>query len=106
MKQLDANAFNEIAKLQKNGMSYVEITPLLSKGGYVTKMGKQLSNSHVSRFMIDNGVRKITRPAKSTSQQTKVDKSAVRNSEDFMLDVLASTKLTREQKIKVLAALL
>jgi len=106
MKQLDAKAFNEIVQLKNNNMSYVKITPLLVKAGYVTKLGKRLSNSHVSRFMIENGVRQLIRPGKNIIKPKSDVKKDVRNEEDFMLDVIASTKLTREQKIKVLGALL
>jgi len=92
-----------IVDLKEKGMKNRAIAKLFNKEGMHGPTGRPVCPASISHFMIENGIRthKYT-PKKTKRTYTKQEKSP----DNFMLDVIASKELTRDQKLKVLQALL
>lgn len=107
-KKLDEKALQVCKKMRSQGSTIVEIAATLRGMGYTKLKGGTLCPATVSHFLIDHGMRtNIKRaPYKKTPNQVPLTKQKPPNTDDFMLDIIASDKITREQKIKVLTALL
>jgi len=100
-KELDKQALEVIKTLKSRGKCYEKCADALRAQGYRVLMGAS-GGAQVSKFAIDNGIRERSRQAGYARKITTDDTP----SEDFMLDVLASKKLTKQQKLKVLTALM
>lgn len=101
-KPLDKAAFETAKKLKETKKSYDDIADILRSQGYRVMLGAS-GGAQVSKHCLDYGFRiKSYDKPKSTYKNKKQNNE----NEDFMLDVLSSYKLSKNQKIKVLTALL
>jgi len=115
-KFLDKDTVITITDLRKKGLSYVKIAEALTREGYTSRTGKPICDAQVSKLMIANGVRCLSRPTKGLRYKkvangivssTPIKEVTKENThEDFMLDVLVNKTLTKTQKVKILEALL
>jgi transposase len=103
---LDEKAFEIIKEKKQEGKTYTQIARILTKMGYLSKHGGEISNGQVSNFMVEKGIRlkKVNRSAYKTNPTVKPIEDKT-HTESFMLDVLTS-KLNKNQKLKVLTALI
>lgn len=102
--------FNTIKKLKDERKSYSFVAKHLNNMGFRKVTGRPLCSSSISNFMAANGFRvnvKHKRRSKSlkvATPQRQVVKS--RDTETFLLEVLATKLLDSNQKIKVMTALI
>lgn len=113
MKPLDKTAIDIVRQERLKKTRYPEICSILFKHGYTAADGKVLHPAVVSAAMCKLGFR-TKRPFKrglptdliAGYSKPLVNAPASPDTENFMLDVIANKNLTREQKLKVLSALL
>lgn len=111
-KVLDKNAYNYAREQHDLGVPYKEVAEELNKMGYSTPTGLEIRQDSLSHFMITHGYRVINKRNFKRKHNKGTDTATTKVTaprfklEGFMLDTIASTALTPEQKVKVLQALL
>jgi hypothetical protein len=111
MKPLDTAALEFIREKRLQGVVLKKLVPQLQRMGYSKLNKKPLCTATLSHFLCANGLRTRAtykhRKGFTRNKSLKMNVSKTMESpDDFLLDVIANKKLSRDQKIKVLTALI
>jgi len=94
-----------IEEMRQKQMTYRQIAHAFNREGMTGPTGRKICQASISHFMISIGARLKSHAARKAKARTNYE-PRTKTPDTFLLETIASKELTREQKIKVLQALL